>query len=79
MHLAVALFAFKILFLISAQVPLGVETCTLIGALLHYFLLVAFGWMLVEGVVSYLKFVKVFDTHVESFTKKIVLPTWRKI
>ena len=75
-NLAVSLAIFNLLFVISAQVPLGSETCAMAGALLHYFLLVAFGWMLVEGVISYLKFVKVFDTHVERFTRKILLPTW---
>ena len=36
--------------------------CTFVAALLHYFLLSAFCWMLAEGVMLYLMLVVVFST-----------------
>ena len=37
--------------------------CQVIAVFLHYFFLVAFMWMLMEGVVLYLLLVKVFVAH----------------
>lgn len=37
--------------------------CKAIAVLLHYFFLVAFMWMLMEGVVLYIILVQVFVTH----------------
>ena len=37
--------------------------CQVIAVLLHYFFLVSFMWMLMEGVVLYVLFVKVFFSH----------------
>ncbi len=36
----------------------------------------AFAWMLVEGVLQYLKFVKVMDTYVDNFMLKASIPAW---
>ena len=36
--------------------------CTTIAAAIHYFFLVSFCWMLIEGLTLYYKVVKVFDT-----------------
>ncbi len=36
----------------------------------------AFGWMLVVGVLQYLKFVKVLDTYIEHFMWKAGVPAW---
>ena len=41
-------------------VPVG---CRLVAVLLHYWFLVSFMWMLMEGVVLYVALVRVFDTH----------------
>ena len=37
--------------------------CIFVSVLLHYFYLVAFDWMLVEGLLLYFKVVKVFNIH----------------
>ena len=54
--------------------------CGISSALLHYFLLVFFGWAAVEAVWLYLKLVKVFG--IQSITSKFILkagiPTWGK-
>ncbi|ESN95797.1 hypothetical protein HELRODRAFT_178980 [Helobdella robusta] len=50
--------------------------CLVKSALLHYFLLVSFSWMLIEAILQYLKFVKVFNTHISSFVWKTMLPAW---
>jgi len=39
--------------------------CTLVAVLLHYFLLVSFAWMLVEGVHLYVMVVTVFENSKE--------------
>ncbi len=55
--------------------------CGIISALLHYFLLVFFGWTAVEAVWLYLKLVKVFG--IQSVTSKFILkagiPTWGEL
>jgi len=37
--------------------------CQIVAVLLHYFFLVSFMWMLMEGVVLYVALVRVFVTH----------------
>ena len=50
-------------------VPVG---CRLVAVLLHYWFLVSFMWMLMEGVVLYVVLVKVFvkyhAKHIAAFT-----------
>ena len=41
--------------------------CQVIAVLLHYFFLVSFMWMLMEGVVLYLALVRVFVTQKKSY------------
>ena len=77
-QLAVALLAVDILVLAGVDKTDPVAGCKAVAALLLYFLLVAFSWMLVESVVFYLKFVKVFDTHTSRFMLKTALPAWSK-
>ena len=38
------------------------ELCVFVAAMIHYFYLVGFAWMLFEGVYLYLMVVKVFNT-----------------
>ena len=49
-----------LLFCISFQV-----ICTIVAVLLHYFLLVSFAWMLVEGVYLYIMVITVFESSKE--------------
>ena len=55
--------------------------CGISSALLHYFLLVFFGWTAVEAVLLYLKLVKIFGNHsvTVKFTLKAGIPTWGAI
>ena len=52
--------------------------CIVVAALLHYFILVSFMWMLVEGVLQYLRFVKVLGTYIPNFLIKSAIPAWGK-
>ena len=44
----------------AGGVPVG---CRLVAVLLHYWFLVSFMWMLMEGVVLYVALVRVFVKH----------------
>jgi len=60
-NLVVAIAIAQIVFLsgIDASETRGV--CVLVAALIHYFYLAGFGWMLFEGIYLYLMVVKVFN------------------
>ena len=77
-NLALALLAVYIIFLVGIEQTDNNVTCICVAALLQYFILVAFAWMLVEAVLQYLKFVKVFDTYVCNFMLKAAIPAWGK-
>ena len=50
-------------FFFSVEFPQGL--CIFVAGLIHYFYLVAFAWMLFEGVYLYLMVVKVFNTEIK--------------
>ena len=52
--------------------------CGMSSALIHYFLLVFFGWTAVEAVWLYLYLVKILDIQsvASKFTLKAGIPTW---
>ena len=52
--------------------------CTVIAALLHYFLLALFCWMLCEGVLLYILLVKVFGGGADDKVKYFYLLGWGK-
>ncbi|KAG1690311.1 Adhesion G-protein coupled receptor G6 [Nymphon striatum] len=52
------------------------ESCIAVAALLHYFLLSSFLWMLVEAVKHYLLFVAYMKSYVPSFMKKSMVVSW---
>lgn len=79
LNLAVALLAVNILVLVGVDRTENYNGCIAVAALLLYFLLASFCWMLVEGVVQYLKFVKVFDTYTPRFMLKASLPAWGEL
>eukprot|EP00055_Hartaetosiga_balthica_P014683 m.82260 g.82260 ORF g.82260 m.82260 type:complete len:1753 (-) comp8664_c0_seq1:716-5974(-) len=66
--LVVAILIF--LFGFERKSSMGSRGCIAIGALLHYFLLSAFCWMLVEGYLFYIRFAVVFVQHKLSDTQK---------
>ena len=60
-HLCVALCCVLIVFISGAErKDMSLITCRVVAILLHYFLLVAFMWMLTEGYFMYQAFVKVW-------------------
>ena len=56
-------FKRKSLCLFSVDFPQGL--CIFVAGLIHYFYLVAFAWMLFEGVYLYLMVVQVFNTEIK--------------
>ena len=67
-------------FLIGGHVTIIPVLCGISSALLHYFLLVFFGWTAVEAVWLYLKLVKVLGMQsvISNYTLKTSIPTWSK-
>ena len=65
-------------FLIGGHVTTIPVLCGISSALLHYFLLVFFGWTAVEAVWLYLKLVKVLGVQsvTSNYTLKTSIPTW---
>lgn len=53
--------------------PIG---CYVVAVLLHYFILAAFLWMLIEAHFMYLAFVKVWSQHGEHELLKCSLIAW---
>ena len=68
------------MFAIGGSVVSVPAMCGISSALLHYFILVFFGWTAVEAVWLYLKIVKVLgiQKYEESYILKAGLPTWCK-
>ena len=52
--------------------------CTLVSALLHYFILAFFGWTLAQAINLYHKLVIVVESPVHHFVLKAALVVWRK-
>lgn len=74
--LALALLVVDVTFLAGVNATDSPASCMAVAALIHYFLLVAFAWMLVEAILQYLKFVKVLDTYIHNFILKATIPAW---
>lgn len=75
-NLSVAMICSAILFLVGVERTESYGGCIAVAVLLHYFILVTFMWMLVEGVLQYLRFVKVLGTYIPNFMIKSMLPAW---
>lgn len=50
--------------------------CVALAASMHYFLLACFCWMTVEGLLQYLRFVKVIGTYIPRFMLKVAIFAW---
>ncbi|KAM7427385.1 hypothetical protein ABFA07_021473 [Porites harrisoni] len=61
-NLVVAIAIAQITFLAGIDATEVMELCVFVAAVIHYFYLVGFAWMLFEGVYMYLMVVKVFNT-----------------
>ncbi|XP_066279159.1 adhesion G protein-coupled receptor L3-like [Branchiostoma lanceolatum] len=76
-NLCVALLAILVIFLAGINQTASPIGCTVVAALLHYFLLAALMWMAVEAVNIYRAVVLVFDHHVsENFVIKAAAVAW---
>ncbi|KAJ8320959.1 hypothetical protein KUTeg_002546 [Tegillarca granosa] len=75
-NLALAMLCSWIVFLAGVERTESYAGCIVVAALLHYFILVSFMWMLIEGILQYLRFVKVLGTYIPRFIFKAVLPAW---
>ena len=77
-NLCVALLGLYITFLLAGQVTSVKGLCGFISALLHYFMLVFFGWTAAEAVNLYIKLVIVLGDTIENFVLKAALIVWCK-
>ena len=46
------------------------RSCTALASLLHYFVIVAFLWMLIMAIAQYMKFIKIIDNYLSYFMVK---------
>lgn len=76
--LSVSMLCSAIIFLVGMDKTSNRAGCIAVAVLLHYFILVSFMWMLVEGVLQYLRFVKVLGTYIPNFLIKSSIPAWGK-
>ncbi|CAH1247542.1 ADGRL3 [Branchiostoma lanceolatum] len=76
-NLCVALLAILVIFLAGINQTASPIGCTIVAALLHYFLLAALIWMAMEAVNIYLATVMVFDHYVtRNFIYKAAAVAW---
>ena len=75
-NLSAAMLCSSIVFLVGVERTENIVGCKIVAALLHYFILVSFMWMLVEGLLQYLRFVKVLGTYIPHFLLKTAIPSW---
>ncbi|XP_043212266.1 uncharacterized protein LOC122376457 [Amphibalanus amphitrite] len=76
MHMSVALTGVYVTFLGGLGAKEHHDACVCMSALLHFFLLATFGWMCVEAVFQYLRFVKVVGTYIPRFMHKASGLVW---
>ena len=75
-NLAIALLCADVIFLGGIDKTESYIGCVVVAACLHYFLLASFIWMLIEGILQYIRFVKIFDTYIYKFTLKMGIIAW---
>ncbi|XP_063609236.1 uncharacterized protein LOC134783250 isoform X2 [Penaeus indicus] len=75
-NLSFSVFCSMVIFLAGIDQTWDVTLCRGVAVGLHYFILASFGWMLVEAVHQYLKFVKVVGTYIPRFLWKASVCAW---
>ncbi|KAL5005644.1 hypothetical protein ScPMuIL_016802 [Solemya velum] len=75
-NLALSLLCSLIVFVAGISEIEDRNGCIAVAALLHYFILVSFMWMLMEAILQYLRFVKVLGTYIPNFMWKTAIPAW---
>lgn len=76
LNLSISVFFSMVIFLLGISQTQSLLLCRGVAVALHYFILASFGWMLVEGVHQYLKFVKVIGTYIPKFLWKASICAW---
>ena len=75
-QLCLALLLSWVIFLAGVERTSDHIGCLAVAAMLHYFILASFMWMLMEAVVQYLLFVRVMNPHISHYMWKMGLPSW---
>ncbi|XP_074610692.1 adhesion G protein-coupled receptor L3-like isoform X2 [Acropora palmata] len=75
LNLVAALAAAQIIFLSGIEATQNKAACKIVAVLLHYFNLVSFTWMLIEGIWLYVMIVRVFENG-HSRIKKYCACAW---
>ncbi|XP_071533379.1 uncharacterized protein [Panulirus ornatus] len=75
-NLSFSVFCSVVIFMAGINQTRSVILCRGVAVGLHYFILASFGWMLVEAVHQYLKFVKVVGTYIPRFLWKASICAW---
>jgi len=65
LNLVIAIAVAQIIFLAGIDATSKQGACIVVAVSIHYFYLVGFAWMLMEGIYLYLMVVKVFNTLVK--------------
>lgn len=76
MNLSFSVFCSVVIFMAGINQTRSLILCRGVAVGLHYFILASFGWMLVEAVHQYLKFVKVVGTYIPRFLWKASVCAW---
>ena len=76
-QLSLALIGLYVTFLAAGHVTSIPELCSTVSALLHYFVLVFFGWTAAESVLLYKMLVTVFGSS-EHYVLKAAIVIWCK-
>ncbi|XP_018606912.1 adhesion G-protein coupled receptor G5-like isoform X2 [Scleropages formosus] len=78
LQLVGSLLLLNVMFLLNGTLSSRVSTplCTVLGLLLHYFLLCSFTSLAVEGVHLYRMLIQVYNVHVQHYFRKMSLLTW---
>ncbi|XP_055958988.1 adhesion G-protein coupled receptor G6 isoform X2 [Patella vulgata] len=75
-NLALAMLSSWIVFLTGIKQTGDHVGCIVVAVLLHYFIMASFTWMLMEGILQYLLFVKVLGSHFRHFMLKATILAW---
>lgn len=77
-NLSLSLIAVNIIFLVGIKRTENRKACMAISGLLYYFLLTSFLWMLAEGILAFINFVRIFDSYTPNFIIIVSICNWRK-
>ncbi|XP_076459089.1 uncharacterized protein LOC143292561 [Babylonia areolata] len=75
-NMALAMLAAWVVFLAGFDRVESYQGCLAVAALLHYLILASFMWMLMEGLLQYLLFVRVLGTEFDHYLLKTAVVAW---